>query len=102
MQQKPFVVVLIQKTIMDPIQLIKLRTFRLHLAIIGYLAYSASTIYWGQRPWDQCVDLDKTISVLSILFIIQNWFNDTTLVDNKLKKVQLFAALVFIYIHFIK
>lgn len=87
---------------MDPIQILKLRTFRVHLAIIGYLAYCGSTLYWGIRPWDQCVGLDKTISVLSILFIAQNLFNDTTLVHRKLKMIQLFAALLFIYIHFIK
>lgn len=79
-----------------------IRTFRVHLAIIGYLAICCSTVYWGVRPWDDCVLADKIITVASLVFILQNLFNRTSDLPAKLRWTLIMAILLFIYIHWIK
>ena len=81
---------------------IAIRTFRMHLGIIGYLALSCSTLYWGQRPWDECVTADKIISTAAFVFIIQNMFIKTSDLPGKLRWTLVASILVFIYIHWIR
>jgi len=78
------------------------RVVRLHLAIIGYLTYSFSTIYFGQHPWEECLTIDKIISVVSLAFILQHIFLITKDLPSKLRSIHLLSVIVFIYIHFIK
>lgn len=79
-----------------------IRTFRVHLAIIGYLAFCCSTLYWGVRPWEQCVTADKIISVVSNIFIVQNLFNRTSDLPAQLRWTLVASIVLFIYIHWIK
>jgi hypothetical protein len=79
-----------------------IRTFRVHLAIIGYLAICCSTLYWGVRTWDDCVLPDKIISVASLVFIVQNWFNDTPDLPQSLRWTLVASIIAFIYIHIIR
>ena len=81
---------------------VQIRTIRLHFAIIGYLAYSFSTIYFGQHPWAECLTIDKIISVVSIVFILQHTLMNMRGLPNQLKWVYSLTLIVFIYIHFIR
>jgi len=78
------------------------RVVRLHLAIIGYLTYSFSTMYFGQHPWKECLTIDKIISVVSLVFILQHTFLNTKDLPKQLRRIYLLAIIIFIYIHFIK
>lgn len=79
-----------------------IRTFRVHLAIIGYLSICFSTVYWGVRPWDECVLPDKIITVASLVFIVQNLFNRTSDLPAKLRWTLIMAVFLYLYIHWIK
>jgi len=81
---------------------IQIRTIRLHLAIIGYLTYCFSTIYFGQHPWIECLTIDKIISVVSVIFILQHTLMKTTDLSSSLRWIHFFSVLLFIYIHFIR
>jgi hypothetical protein len=82
-------------------QNIQIRTFRLHLAIIGYLTYCFSTIYFGQHPWAECLTIDKIISVVSVIFILQHTLMNMKDISKQLKWIYYLSLIVFIYIHFI-
>lgn len=99
MQQKHFSPVLTENR---PMNSIAIRTFRVHLAIIGYLVLCCSTVYWGMHPWDECVLLDKIISVASTVFIVQNLFNRTSDLPARLRWTLVMAVLLFIFIHWIR
>ena len=81
---------------------IKLRTFRFHLTILGYLAYSFSTVYFGIHPWAECLTIDKIISVTAVVFILQSAFMKANDLDIRLRQVQLAAVILFIYVHFFR
>jgi hypothetical protein len=80
---------------------IQIRTIRLHLAIIGYLTLSFSTIYFGVHPWAECLTIDKIISVVSVIFILQHTMMKINDLSSKLRWIHFFSVLLFIYIHFI-
>jgi hypothetical protein len=81
---------------------IKIRTFRMHLAIIGYLALSFSTIFFGKHPWEECLTIDKIISVVSCVFVLQHTLMKTTDLAKELRYIHLFSVLLFIYISFFR
>lgn len=83
-------------------QNIQIRTIRLHLAILGYLAVSFSTIYFGIQPWVECLTIHKIISVLSIIFILQHTFMNMNDLPKQLKWIYYSALILCIYIHFIR
>jgi len=80
----------------------EVRLVRLNLTIIGYLTYSFSTMYFGQHPWNECVTIDKIISVVSIIFIVQHLFLRINDLPIKLKICYYLSIIIFAYIHFIK
>jgi len=98
MQQKHFSPVLNQN---KPMNSIKARTFRTHLATTGFLVFSCSTLYWGMHPWNECTTPDKIISTVATVFIVQNWFVKTSDLPGKLRWTLVASILLFIYIHWI-
>ena len=86
----------------NDMQNIQIRTIRLHLAIIGYLTLSFSTIYFGLHPWAECLTIDKIISVVSIVFILQHTFMNMNDLPKHLKWIYYLTIILCIYIHFIR
>lgn len=72
---------------------------RIHLAIIGYLTLTASSLFLGIVPWDDALLFDKIISTASLIFILQGIFAYRTDLPGKLKFMYFFTIIAFLYIH---
>lgn len=86
----------------NDMQNIQIRTIRLHLAIIGYLTLSFSTIYFGLHPWAESLTIHKIISVISIIFILQHTLMNMKDLPKELIRLYYFTIILCIYIHFIR
>ena len=76
---------------------LEIRTLRLHLSILGYLAFSFSSVYFGIHPWKECLLVDKVLSVTALAFILQAVLMKTSDLSSQLRAVQLLATLLFIW-----
>lgn len=77
---------------------LQFRTFRVHLSIIGYFAYCFSTLYFGKHPWDECLLIDKIISVSAMGMIVQTSFMNRQGIPKPLNRLHFLAAIVFLMI----
>lgn len=77
---------------------LQFRTFRVHLSIIGYFIYCFSTLYFGKHPWDECLLIDKIISVSALVMIVQTIFMNREGIPSGLKWLHIMAAIVFLMI----
>jgi len=79
---------------------IQFRTFRVHLSIIGYFLYCFSALYFGKHPWDECLMIDKVISVSALVMILQTLFMNREGIPSVLKWMHLLVAIVWLIVCF--